>query len=127
MTINARSSAAGRGPRSHQCMVANRGALPDIPTAARKPRRAPHEATDSSICLRSRSLQPMPGTLMHSLARLAAVPLAVLLTLPPFAKDNEPSRKVAISPDVVYGHKEGMALVYDVFTPAKANGSAVLF
>jgi acetyl esterase/lipase len=35
--------------------------------------------------------------------------------------------KVSITADVVYGHKDGMALFYDVFTPPKANGTAVLF
>ncbi|MBC7983358.1 MAG: alpha/beta hydrolase [Candidatus Obscuribacterales bacterium] len=34
---------------------------------------------------------------------------------------------VNITADVVYGHKDGMALFYDVFTPRKANGSAVLY
>ncbi len=35
---------------------------------------------------------------------------------------------VKVTPDVVYGHKFGMALTYDVFTPEKdANGAAVLF
>jgi acetyl esterase/lipase len=34
----------------------------------------------------------------------------------------------SITPDVVYGHKSGMALTFDVFTPKKeANGAAVLF
>ena len=33
----------------------------------------------------------------------------------------------AITTDVVYGHKDGMALVYDVFRPREANGAAVLF
>ena len=33
----------------------------------------------------------------------------------------------AIQGDVVYGHKAGMALTYDVITPAEANGAAVLF
>lgn len=32
-----------------------------------------------------------------------------------------------ITPDVVYGHKVGMALTYDVVKPAKPNGAAVLF
>ena len=29
--------------------------------------------------------------------------------------------------DVVYGHKDGMALVYDVITPDNANGAAIVF
>ena len=35
---------------------------------------------------------------------------------------------VTITPDVVYGHKLGLAMTCDVFTPADdANGAAVLF
>ena len=33
---------------------------------------------------------------------------------------------VTIVRDVVYGHKAGMALTYDVFRPAKPNGAAVI-
>jgi len=32
----------------------------------------------------------------------------------------------AIQPDVVYGHKDGMALTFDVFRPEKPNGAGVL-
>ena len=36
--------------------------------------------------------------------------------------------QTAISPDVVYGHKHGLAMTFDVFTPQEtANGAAVLF
>lgn len=41
-----------------------------------------------------------------------------------------PSAEVAapqITADVVYGHKAGMALVYDVFKPARPNGAGVAF
>lgn len=35
---------------------------------------------------------------------------------------------VKITPDVVYGHKDGLAMTFDVFTPAEnANGAGVLF
>jgi acetyl esterase/lipase len=35
---------------------------------------------------------------------------------------------VEITPDVVYGHKAGLAMTFDVFTPTeKANGAGVLF
>jgi acetyl esterase/lipase len=34
---------------------------------------------------------------------------------------------VTIRRDVVYGHKDGMALVYDVISPQRPNGSAVLY
>lgn len=32
-----------------------------------------------------------------------------------------------IEPDIVYGHKDGLALTFDVVRPEKANGSAVLW
>ncbi|MFO0810446.1 MAG: alpha/beta hydrolase [Gemmataceae bacterium] len=38
-----------------------------------------------------------------------------------------PLRAADIVPDVVYGHKDGMALTYDVIKPAKPNGAAVLW
>ena len=35
---------------------------------------------------------------------------------------------VTITPDVVYGHKSGLAMTFDVFTPTEnANGAAILF
>jgi acetyl esterase/lipase len=34
---------------------------------------------------------------------------------------------VEIVPDVVYGHKDGMALTFDVFRPANPNGAAILY
>lgn len=32
-----------------------------------------------------------------------------------------------IEPDIVYGHKDGLALTFDIVRPEKPNGSAVLF
>ena len=37
------------------------------------------------------------------------------------------SAEVTFKSDVVYGHKDGMALVYDVLTPETANGAAIVF
>jgi acetyl esterase/lipase len=37
------------------------------------------------------------------------------------------SAETAIRADVVYGHKDGMALVYDVLQPDDANGAAVVY
>ncbi|HIA74138.1 MAG TPA: alpha/beta hydrolase [Gemmatimonadetes bacterium] len=34
---------------------------------------------------------------------------------------------VHVTPDVVYGHKDGMALTFDVFHPSNAHGGAVLY
>ena len=35
--------------------------------------------------------------------------------------------QVSSNEDVIYGHKDGMALVYSVLSPADANGAAVVF
>ena len=35
--------------------------------------------------------------------------------------------KVTIEPDVVYGHKDGLALTMDVYRPEEPNGAAILF
>ncbi|MDR0786686.1 MAG: alpha/beta hydrolase [Gemmatimonadota bacterium] len=37
------------------------------------------------------------------------------------------AQKVDIIADVVYGHKDGMALTFDVLKPADANGAAVMY
>jgi acetyl esterase/lipase len=58
------------------------------------------------------------------------VSLAVLLTVPvstALAQEAARVLPVRIDPDVVYGHKMGMALTFDVLQPAKANGAGVLF
>jgi acetyl esterase/lipase len=39
----------------------------------------------------------------------------------------EEARDTRITPDVAYGHKDGMALTFDVFAPAKPNGAGVMF
>ena len=36
------------------------------------------------------------------------------------------AQSVSVTPDVVYGRKVGMALTFDMFTPANATGAAVL-
>lgn len=41
--------------------------------------------------------------------------------------DGDSARGVDITPDVVYGHKDGLALTLDVYRPANPNGAAVLF
>src|SRR5690349_12679742 len=52
------------------------------------------------------------------------LPALVLLAAPGFAADVP----VEITPDIVYGHKMGMALTMDLFQPkSNANGAAILF
>jgi acetyl esterase/lipase len=59
---------------------------------------------------------------MVSLALLIAAPATLA-----FGQDAARVLPVEIDPDVVYGHKMGMALTFDVLRPAKANGAGVLF
>ncbi|HUG89520.1 MAG TPA: alpha/beta hydrolase [Planctomycetaceae bacterium] len=63
----------------------------------------------------------------RSLSPITACSLAALLALcsavPLRAADD-----VSITPDVVYGHKHGLAMTFDVFQPKEnANGAGVLF
>jgi acetyl esterase/lipase len=60
---------------------------------------------------------------MKTLTRVAAATLAlILLVIPLQAQDSG-----SVMADVVYGHKDGMALTFDVFMPTgEANGAGVL-
>ena len=61
---------------------------------------------------------------MHKL--LNSVFLILLVVSGIFAQAKT-TTEVEIIPDVVYGHKDGMALTFDVFKPKKSNGAAVIF
>jgi acetyl esterase/lipase len=55
--------------------------------------------------------------------RLASLPLlAAVFALPLWADDT-----ATVEPDVVYGHKDGLALTFDLVKPAKANGAGILW
>jgi acetyl esterase/lipase len=65
---------------------------------------------------------------MHARALAASFVAAGLLAFAGASHATEPgSSNVGITRDVVYGHKDGMALFYDVLKPAKSNGAAVAF
>lgn len=52
--------------------------------------------------------------------------LSLLFIIPSTAFGADPA--VEITPDVVYGHKDGLAMTFDVFAPKKdANGAGILF
>lgn len=54
--------------------------------------------------------------------------LLVLILAVSHVAQESPASNVEIIPDVVYGHKDGMALTFDVFKPKKnRNGAAVIF
>jgi len=48
--------------------------------------------------------------------------LYISLCMEVFAAEN-----TTITADVIFGHKDGMALTYDVFTPVDANGAGVAY
>ncbi len=54
---------------------------------------------------------------------LVAVGLMAAACGPSWAAEDD----VQIQPDVVYGHKDGMALTFDVLKPARSNGAGVMF
>lgn len=60
---------------------------------------------------------------MRSTLALAVAVAAVATGFAPPARAADPE----IIPDVVYGHKDGMALTYDVIKPEKASGAAILW
>lgn len=51
----------------------------------------------------------------------------ILLTVPATLTPLHAQEDVRITPDVVYGHKHGMALTMDVYRPEQHNGVGVLF
>jgi acetyl esterase/lipase len=66
---------------------------------------------------------------MPGMTRRLAIAFALTATLLPLRADAQPraAGDVTITPDVVYGHKDGMALTFDVFRPDRANGAAILY
>jgi acetyl esterase/lipase len=53
--------------------------------------------------------------------------LLSVLAAPLLAADGDRLIPLQVDPDVVYGHKMGMALTFDVLKPAGANGAGVLY
>ena len=59
---------------------------------------------------------------MTAVPRLALLAIVLISSTSLCAQDD-----VKITPDVVYGHKDGMALTFDVVAPKEPNGAAVLW
>jgi acetyl esterase/lipase len=53
--------------------------------------------------------------------------LVLALILFAIARPALAADEAKVIPDVVYGHKDGMALTFDVIRPAKQNGAAVIW
>jgi len=60
---------------------------------------------------------------MHSIKRSLILSLLLLCAATGIRAAND----VQIVPDVVYGHKDGMALTFDVLKPKNANGAGIIF
>ena len=58
---------------------------------------------------------------------LLLVALGCPVSLTAQGPTSESEIDVEGTPDVVYGHKDGMALTFDVFRPRNAHGGAVLY
>lgn len=55
-------------------------------------------------------------------------PLRIVLCLILLATSTLSHAAAKITPDIVYGHKDGMALIYDMFEPeGEKNGAAILY
>ena len=61
---------------------------------------------------------------MNRRLTLSALTMLLIVSAPPQAR---PDGGPTITPDVVYGHKDGLAMTYDVFQPEEPNGAGVLF
>jgi acetyl esterase/lipase len=59
--------------------------------------------------------------------RIAYSALCTLGILSSIASATRAEAPYSITPDVVYGHKAGMAMTFDVIRPEEQNGAAVLF
>ena len=58
--------------------------------------------------------------------RAALLTGACAPSAPGLAGAPEPARQPSVITDVVYGHKDGLALTLDVYRPAHPNGAGVI-
>lgn len=63
----------------------------------------------------------------RSFVALAALLTCACVASPPGPEGApEPARQPSVTTDVVYGHKDGLALTFDVYRPAHPNGAGVI-
>jgi hypothetical protein len=61
-----------------------------------------------------------------SVVLLALVACACSAATPRIDDVPAPTRQPSVTTDVVYGHKDGLALTFDVYRPAQPNGAGVI-
>ena len=64
--------------------------------------------------------------LRSSVVLLALVACACSATARGIGTVPAPARQPSVTTDVVYGHKDGLALTFDVHRPAQPNGAGVI-
>jgi acetyl esterase/lipase len=69
----------------------------------------------------------MSGTRLRSpVVRLALVACVWSVSAPVIGDAQAPARQPSVTTDVVYGHKDGLALTFDVHRPPQPNGAGVI-
>ena len=69
----------------------------------------------------------MSSTRLRSPVVLLALVACVCLASAPVIVDAQaPARQPSVTTDVVYGHKDGLALTFDVHRPSQPNGAGVI-
>ena len=71
------------------------------------------------------NLTPAARALGRAGHMLGGVMAAALFLMPAAARTQTTAPR--ITPDVVYGHKDGLAMTFDVYTPPNSNRAGVLF
>jgi hypothetical protein len=68
----------------------------------------------------------MSGTRLRSPVVLTLVARVCSASAPVISDAQAPARQPSVTTDVVYGHKDGLALTFDVHRPAQPNGAGVI-
>lgn len=84
-------------------------------------------ATSNDVPAQGTQSNAMKGQTMKRHTETNRRILAAMLVMAALAGICAAAAEIDITPDVVYGHKHGMALTMDVFRPAEDNGIGVLF
>ena len=78
---------------------------------------APARRVDSTFAGDGWTFKPAAGWVVREAARRGDYEVVRL---------DEPARQLSVTTDVVYGHKDGLALTFDVHRPAQSNGAGVI-
>ena len=89
--------------------------------------RVPPRQEARSLCQLTHDRSIRIGTRFRwSVALLALVACACSASVPRIGDAPARARQPSVTTDVVYGHKDGLALTFDVHRPAQLNGAGVI-